>query len=528
MEKTGQSKVVVIGLDGAEWNLIQPWTEKGKLPTFKRLMQSGVWGELESTLPPVTFPAWKGYSTGKNPGKLGVYWWVDIDFERRKFIIHDSTSFKSQEFWDFMGRKNIKVGIINMPSTFPPKRLNGFMIAGFPASDGSKFTYPLELKEKLVRKFGYRINPRHHIHVYEKEALDEIRELVVKRFEVAVEYISEVDFMHLTIFYLDDVQHFFWRKKKLLLEFYQAIDTRISELMDLIGDEGYVFIMSDHGFTGLSDTFYVNEWLSREGYLVKKKTYVNVAHKFGFTQDRVVNLGKKTRLFPVLLSRLPRRALMKLKKMLPLSEGKTQEEGVESIIDWDRSLAVALKQGPVYLNKRKLAGDRYKDLVEELKNELLSLIHPKTQKKIIGKVFEKKEIYSGEFTDRAPDLLVIPEKGYEVDMALSLHSEEGDAQDREYETMNRNRRQVFNKWIATHRRHGIFLAHGPDVRRGSKVEDTQIYDLAPTLLHIFNIPIPRDIDGRVLTEIFRKGSKSAKRRVEYRSAAGTEEDIQET
>ena len=237
MEKTEQPKAIVIGLDGAEWNLIQPWTDKGELPTFKKMMQSGVWGELESSLPPVTFPAWKCYSTGKNPGKLGVYWWVDVDFERRKFNIHDSTSFRSLEFWDLMGRKNIRVGIINMPSTFPPKRLNGFMIAGFPASDGSKYTYPQKLKEELVRKFDYRINPRHHIHVYKKEALDEIRVLVEKRFDVARAYLNDVDFMHLTIFYLDDVQHFFWKNKELLLEFYQAIDTRISELWNLIGKE---------------------------------------------------------------------------------------------------------------------------------------------------------------------------------------------------------------------------------------------------------------------------------------------------
>lgn len=513
MERLSRTKALVIGLDGADWKLMKPWIDQGKLPTFKRLVDRGVCGELESTLPPVTFPAWKCYSTGKNPGKLGVYWWAAVDFEKGKFSIHDSSSFKSDEYWDYMGRDDIRVGIINMPSTFPPKKVNGFMIAGFPASEGSKYTYPSGLKDKLVRKFDYRINPKHHIHVYQKEALDEINDLIEKRFQVAMEYINEVELMHLTIFYLDDVQHFFWRNKEVILELYQTIDSQISKLMDLLKEEVYVFIMSDHGFTRLVDAFYVNEWLSKKGYLVKKKTYMNFAHKLGITQDRVVDFGMKTRLFPFLFSCLSRKTLLKIKRALPESDGKTQDEGVESIIDWEKSLAVALKQGPVYLNKRKLAGYEYKDFVEKLKNELLNLRHPITREKVFRNVYEKEEIYFGEFTDEAPDLLISPNEGYEVDMVLSLRGKEGLAENQEYESMNNNRSQVFKRWIATHRRHGIFLAWGPNIRKGENIEGAKIYDLAPTLLHIFNLPIPKDIDGRVLKEIFTEGSEPAKRRV---------------
>lgn len=513
-------KGLVIGLDGAEWRLIKPWIDEGRLPTFKRLVEGGSWGELISSLPPVTFPAWKCYSTGKNPGKLGVFWWADVDFEGGKLILHDSTSFKSYEFWDYMGSENIKVGIINMPSTYPPKRVNGFMIAGFPATDRSEYTYPPELKEKLKKRFEYRINPKHHIHVYRKEALDEISELIEKRFEVAREYINKVDFLHLTIFYLDDVQHFFWKRKELILEFYQTIDSRISELIDLMGPEVYLFIMSDHGFTGLFDTFYVNEWLSKKKYLVKKKTRpcIGVAGKLGVTQDRIVNLGKKTRLFPFLFDRLSRKSLLRIKSSLPASGRKIHDEGVASIIDWEKCRVVALKQGPVYLNKRKLSGHEYENLLKELKDELLNLRHPKTKEKIIRNVWEKSEIYFGKFTDRAPDLLVSPNEGYEIDMALGLHSGE---ENLEFGSTQSNRGQVFNRWVGTHRGNGIFLAYGPDIRRGLRVKGTRIYDLAPTLLHILKVPIPQDIDGRVVKEIFTKDSEHSKRRVKYQTALET-------
>ncbi|RLE47527.1 MAG: hypothetical protein DRJ18_03130 [Candidatus Methanomethylicota archaeon] len=66
-------RVIVIGLDGATWKLIKPWAEEGKLQTLKRLMEEGAYGELKSTIPPITAAAWASLLTGKNPGKTGIY-----------------------------------------------------------------------------------------------------------------------------------------------------------------------------------------------------------------------------------------------------------------------------------------------------------------------------------------------------------------------------------------------------------------------------------------------------------------------
>ncbi len=67
------SRVLIIGIDGATFDLIQPWAEAGDLPNLARLMAEGVHGLLESTLPPVTSPAWPTFATGKNPGKHSVF-----------------------------------------------------------------------------------------------------------------------------------------------------------------------------------------------------------------------------------------------------------------------------------------------------------------------------------------------------------------------------------------------------------------------------------------------------------------------
>lgn len=114
-----KTKVLVIGLDGATWNLLKPWSREGVLPTFKRLMEKGVYGNLRSSIPPVTFPAWKCYSTGKNPGKLGVYLFLKLDMENKKFYFYSSRDFKSKEVWDYLGGKGYKCGVINMPGTYP-------------------------------------------------------------------------------------------------------------------------------------------------------------------------------------------------------------------------------------------------------------------------------------------------------------------------------------------------------------------------------------------------------------------------
>ena len=83
---TKKPKLIVLGLDGGTWNVIKPLIKQGKLPTIAKLMENGTYGDLESSTPYYTFPAWKCYSTGKNPGKLGVYSFIDLDIENNKYI----------------------------------------------------------------------------------------------------------------------------------------------------------------------------------------------------------------------------------------------------------------------------------------------------------------------------------------------------------------------------------------------------------------------------------------------------------
>ena len=103
-------KTIVIGLDGASFDLIDPWLRAGKLPNLQRLMDNGVKGRLKSCLPPTTSPNWKCYSTGKNPGKLGIFWWENIDFANRHIYIPTNRA-HTRELWDCLSENGMKAGV---------------------------------------------------------------------------------------------------------------------------------------------------------------------------------------------------------------------------------------------------------------------------------------------------------------------------------------------------------------------------------------------------------------------------------
>ena len=488
-----KSKVLVVGIDGATWSLIKPWADEGKLPTFRRLLKNGAWGELRSSIPYMTYPAWKCYSTGKNPGKLGVYWFLSLDFKNRRIVTHSSLSFKADEFWDYLGRRGFKVGIINMPTTYPPKRINGFMISGFGASNEDIYTTPSSLKKELEEKFNYQVNPSRWIKYHSTEALEDLEELILSRFRVAQRFISKVDFLHLTIFFVDNIQHYFWNDKKILLRFYQKIDKNLGRLVQ---SADIVFLMSDHGFTALKDVFYINVWLEEKGYLIRKMSYRDSLSQAGVTFERLASIADRVKLLPHLYSKLPDNIRSRLKLVLPADAFDATFSSLGELLDWDNTLVVAL-ESTVYINRAAIESrTEYEKLRSRLIRQLSAVRNPSTNEKVFKGVFKKEEIYSGEYLDVAPDLVVVPADGYEV--KLSIYGEKAMWEsDRKKEAETRRRYGV-------HSMKGIFLAFGDRIRKGIRIEGASIYDLAPTILHIYNVPIPEDLDGRVLKEVFQK------------------------
>lgn len=146
-------QILLIGLDGATWDLILPWVAEGRLPNLGALLREGSWGTLLSTVPPATFPAWSSFLTGLNPGRHGIF-----DFTRRKFGTYEvefvnSTYRRGRSLFRIASEAGKRVGVIGVPATYPPEKVNGFLISGFdaPVATGidPSFVYPRELFSEI-------------------------------------------------------------------------------------------------------------------------------------------------------------------------------------------------------------------------------------------------------------------------------------------------------------------------------------------------------------------------------------------
>lgn len=452
---------------------------KGKLPNIKKIKESGCHGTLESCLPPVTAPNWKCYSTGKNPGKLGVFWWENIDCAKQKINIPTSYSFKSGEIWDAMSEQGLKVGIINMPTTYPPKKVNGFMISGGPDSLESGLTYPKELEVRIKKEFGYRALPR-QVSLLAKgdpTVIKELQETIKMRFEVAKKLAAEdnYDFIHLTIYLINVLQHFFW-DDPCVIEAWEIIDTGIGELIATFPDATFLF-MSDHGSNEIKCKFNINTWLEREGYLkLHNKKSKSTLLKLGITKERAVWLLTKLRLKDAF------KKAFGSKITLPTEGGAVQRTGKTKMIDWHRSKAVASGQGPVYLNIPKNSKE-YDKTKAEIINKLEKLSNKGV--KIAKQVYEREQIYSGPYLDSAPELI--------IDQGDHVHITGAIGFDKVFEKPS--------KWRGENAKSGIFMAYGKKI--ANKRVNAHILDLAPTILELMDIKQDPDFDGKPLTEILR-------------------------
>jgi len=468
-------RTVVFGLDGASFNLLKPLVEAGKLPNIERVLRRGVHSDMESCLPPVTSPNWKCYSTGKNPGKLGIFWWENIDLKRRRVYFPRERIYKHREIWDYLGEGGYTVGVINMPLTYPPKKVRGFMVSGGPDAGERNYTYPRGLESKLRRELNYRVNARWLSHIKEdgERAVEEIYQLIQSRFDAAEMLVEEYqpDFLHLTVFYINTLHHYFWNDE-CVVKGWQIIDKNIGRFLE---NDTNVFLMSDHGTNEIEQVFYINSWLENEGYLkLRKRLSTELLYRFGLTRQNLWKLAQSLRMLQVAKRVVPER----LRRRLPTDSGTLEREGKEMLVDWCSTLAIASGQGPVYITA---GDDRREVLIRELVRKLASLRNPATGKRVAARVYTKEEVYSGEYLREAPDVIIEQSPGTHIRGSVGGKS-------------------IFESasgWRAENMRYGIFAACGPDVSPG-EMKEVSILDLAPTVLSLFGICPPEDMDGKIL------------------------------
>jgi predicted AlkP superfamily phosphohydrolase/phosphomutase len=503
-------RVLVVGLDGASPYLIEKW--RGDLPNLNEFMKNGVFGILESSHPPNTVPAWLCFATGKNPAKLGIFDFVKYTSNGEVRVV-DSTLNDSQSIWEILSERGKKVGILNVPGTYPPTSVNGFMVAGVltPLSRRN-YTYPTSLLVELDELVGgyetdIMVTSPRLMRGGESAFLSEVERMHNKRVEATKYLVDSFSWHFFMVVYraIDIVQHHFWHymddrhpkytkegAKKfgdIIKRWYCKLDSTLGELFERIDDETTIILMSDHGCGPVDSVFYINEWLRQKGFLSTIEPKV-----LGSSVKLDLLLAAKR----MILKYISPRALKKIVKQVPSSvllevslrgEHRTLLTEIFKNTDWSSTKVYALggqlPAAQIHINA-PLNSRNYRKWKRQLLIELENL---SKYRDIELQIYMKNDIYSGEYLDIAPDLSVYMIKD-------SLHCET-DAKLMPGMVWGRH------SLSGGHNMEGLLAMKGPYVKANYGVK-AKIVDLAPTILHLMGFEISVGMDGRVLTSFLKE------------------------
>ncbi|MBS3766206.1 alkaline phosphatase family protein, partial [Candidatus Bipolaricaulota bacterium] len=298
----------LIALDGASPELTNRWIDQGELKNLAKIQSQGLSGKLESTFPPLTGPAWSSFQTGVNPGKHGIYTWLDLS-ESYKGRVVNRKSIKTRTAWSLLSSQGGRVGLLSVPVTYPPEKVNGFVIPGFlTPSSATQRSYPKDLISELYDAVpDYKYLPEPFMKGKDpKTWVSQLNKAVRDRGK-ATRYLykkyfgkQENETLMTHFFATDQVQHFLWDRVTEewdpRLEVYKAVDREIGKLMEVVPDDSVFMVMSDHGFGPITDTFNINTWLESEGYLELNKSLgtrlKKSMAKLGFTEQNTQPIGE--------------------------------------------------------------------------------------------------------------------------------------------------------------------------------------------------------------------------------------------
>ncbi|MFC1999226.1 alkaline phosphatase family protein [Chloroflexota bacterium] len=492
----GDNKVLVIGLDGATWEVVAPLADEGKLPALRKLMQEGAYGDLESTMPPNTPSAWTSIFTGVNAGKHSLFCFVKRK-EGSYFIKPISSRDKKvKSIWHILSEQGRRVILMNIPCTYPVDKVNGIMISGLGTPSRSAcFTYPPKFKQKLLREFpNYDVDFNEDLILLSSDKsfiLDKIKFLTAEQISVA-KHLFETEPWHLfTIVFrsTDLIQHYYWNDKETIFEYYRQIDEFLQWSMSNMDRNTTLLVCSDHGFSGVNTRVCLNNWLHEIGLLQLNRPTNTLWKKLLPSAETVQRLLAKFGLRN-LAWRLKRSRLLEVvvKHLVP-------SEDLQYLfnVDWSRTKAYFWESsgGIISVN---LKGREPQGIVEEAEfdtireqviKEALQLKDPKISRNIINHACRGEEEYHGESPD-IPDVILLPNKGYRL---WGAYNKSGNICEDEVVR------------IGDHRRNGILAAYGGQVRPGGRIEGARVYDVTPTILRLLGIPVPSYMDGKTTVEV---------------------------
>ena len=456
------TKVAIIGLDCLAPQLVFD-QYRDELPNLGRLMERGMWGRLESTIPPITVPAWTAMMSSKNPGTLGFYGFRNrADYSYDGMSIANSSAVQDDRAWDILSRTGKKVIVLGVPQTYPPSEVNGQMVTCFlTPSKQNQYTWPPELRDEIDAVVpDYMIDVEEFRTEDKLALLESIYEMTERRFALARHLVTTKpwDFFMMVEMGPDRLQHGFWKYcdpehpkyekgnkfENVIRKYYQYLDRQVGDLIATFDRDTVIMVVSDHGAQKMDGGLCVNEWLLREGYLAlhERPSGVVPLHKAQVDWSRTAAWGEGgyySRLFMNVQGREP--------------------QGVVPAADYER-------------------------VRDELVARLEAITDPDGRN--IGTVAHKPEEVYKQTKGIPPDLIV-----YFGNLAWrsvggvghdSIHTFENDTGPDD----------------ANHAQHGVFIMLDPRKPARGQVEGLHITDIGATVVSLFGLPVPDDMEGKVI------------------------------
>jgi predicted AlkP superfamily phosphohydrolase/phosphomutase len=521
------NKVFLLGLDGATWDMLGPLLQEGHLPNLARLKDQGASGTLSSVFPPLSPVAWTGIMTGKNSGKHGIFEFVEHGHDPLKGRVNSSRAIRSDLLWEIAGRHGKKTVMGAIPMSYPPRpkaNFPGFFLGDFLSpANASDFASDPALFSELEAHLGkpYRAwATKIHDGGAEAAVLDDLQDFLEQNLK-AIEFLMtrcEWDLFLFDLMAIDRSQHELWhvwdtshpeakgRETELAasrlryIEFWKTLDRGVGSILAKIPSDATVLVMSDHGFGPITHYVNFNVWLLEQGFIgLQDSFYVKQKHwcyRRGLTPEWVYNLMRR-------LGRADHR----------VSRFRGKQESIldrvgESMflsrrhIDWSRTRAYAQGNfGQIFLNLKgrqpqgAVEPEDARDLLDDLKAALLKIPHPETGEPLVERIYESHELYAGPHAHLAPDItVVLKDWAYRT---IGLHDF----------TTNRLISPAFGP-TGDHRLEGVLIASGASIRPGPIPSEANLLDVTPTVLQLLGIPVPGDLDGRVLDEMLEPATRS--------------------
>jgi predicted AlkP superfamily phosphohydrolase/phosphomutase len=465
--------------------------EAGLMPVLSELVSKGAWGVLESVVPPVTAPAWASFQTGVGPSQHGIYDFQLFDRLTHSIKLVDTRSLNQPTFWEIATHHGKKVITINVPLTYPPKRIPGWVTIGdFLAPRlGPASVHPPELVQEL-KAWDYQIGLsslalRHQLSL--DDFIDQNIRIERTRFRYAAHLLKEVDWDLCMVHNqsIDGLQHVYYdvltglpdtREFQVVSRFYQESDRLLGELLDCVGSDVHVIVLSDHGFKAAENNVNINTWLLQEGFLK-----INPRRKALRTLSKWVET----------LDRLNLRNKLVAPWFKTFTGMKVASQSIGYFVDWRRTTAVMVNGntfGNIFICGPKSGRAK---ILEDLSARLSELRDP-AGRPIVRRLFKTSEAFPGACASSLPDLFFEPHEEFVFTVPILKSDKLVYRPNPVYEQRG------------CHELDGIYVMNGTTVRSGQQSR-YHILDMAPTVLSLLGLPVPRWMDGKAMEGVFQAG-----------------------